>query len=99
MDYQVSWSPQALDDVDGVAEYIARDSVFYASAVVDKIKETSKTLALFPLRGRQVPELGDTEIHERFIYSYRLIYRIRADEVLIIALLHGRQLLDIADRI
>lgn len=99
MDYQVGWSPEALDDVDGVAAYIARDSVFYASAVVNKIKEISRTLSHFPLRGRQVPELGDAEIHECFIYSYRLIYRVRADEVLIIALLHGRQLLDIGDRI
>ncbi len=67
MDYQVGWSPEALDDVDGVAEYIARDSVFYASAVVNKIKEISRTLSHFPLRGRQVPELGDCR-NPRMLY-------------------------------
>ena len=94
MDYRVSWSPTALDDVDAVAEYISRDSGAYARAVVTKIRDTARMLRRFPNAGRVVPELGDYTIRERFVYSYRLIYRIRDDRVLIVAVVHGRRLLE-----
>ncbi|MDY7020592.1 MAG: type II toxin-antitoxin system RelE/ParE family toxin, partial [Cyanobacteriota bacterium] len=42
MDYQVVWSPKALDDIDAIAAYIARDSVSYAAAVVQRIIEVTR---------------------------------------------------------
>jgi addiction module RelE/StbE family toxin len=94
MDYEVAWSPEALDDVDAIAEYIARDSAFYAQAVVAKIIEASRTLADFPFTGRVVPELEKDDVRERFIYSYRLIYRIEEARILIVAVIHGKRLLE-----
>jgi len=91
MDYKVVWSPEAVDDVDSIATYIARDSEFYAAAVVDKILDATRKLALFPEAGRVVPELGDDSIREQFIYSYRLIYRIKGNRVTIAAVIHGKQ--------
>lgn len=40
-------------------------------------------------RGRVVPEENDPNIRELFVQSYRLIYRVRDDEVQIINFLHG----------
>lgn len=94
MDYRVSWSPTALDDVDAIAEYISRDSPAYARAVVVKIRDTARKLKNFPNAGRIVPEFEDEAIRERFVYSYRLIYRIRSSEVLVAAVIHGRRLLE-----
>ena len=94
MAYSVVWSPEALKDVDDIASYIARDSVFYAAAVVQKILDISRELKDFPQIGRIVPELSDEAIRERFVYSYRLIYRIHDDEILIVAIVHGKRLLD-----
>ena len=94
MDYAVSWSPAALDDVDAIAEYIHRDSPAYTRAVVSKLRDTARNLITFPNAGRIVPELGDEAIRERFVYSYRLIYRIQGNEVLIVAVVHGRRLLE-----
>lgn len=94
MDYRVSWSPTALDDVDAIAEYIRRDSAVYARAVVGKIRDTARRLRRIPEAGHVVPELGDDTIRERFIYSYRLIYRIHGDAVLVVAVVHGRRLLE-----
>ena len=37
MNYSVGWSAKAIADVDAIAEYIARDSATYASAVVGKV--------------------------------------------------------------
>ena len=93
MDYQVVWSPEAVADVEAIASYIARDSAAYARAVVEKILETARQLCEFPFLGRMVLELAQASIRERFVYSYRLIYRIRNDTITIAAVIHGRRLL------
>lgn len=99
MDYQVSWSPEALEDVDAIATYIARDSSFYAAAVVQAILDAARTLEKFPFRGRVVPEIALDAIRERFVYSYRLIYRVQNDSVTIAAVIHGKRMLNpITDR-
>ncbi len=94
MDYRVTWSPEALNDVDAIADYIHRDSRVYARAVAEKIIEASRNLKGFPNAGRVVPELGAETIRERFVYSYRLIYRVEDDIVLIVAVIHGKRLLE-----
>lgn len=49
--------------------------------------------------GRVVPELGDESIRERFVYSYRIIYQIEKERILIVAVIHGKRLLEsISDR-
>lgn len=93
MDYQVVWSPEALADVEAIAGYIARDSAVYARAVVEKILETARQVGEFPFLGRMVPEVAQDTIRERFVYSYRLIYRIRNNTITIAAVIHGRRLL------
>lgn len=98
MGYTVTWSPEAIDDVESIARFIERDSSFYAKAVVTKIIDLSRSLVSLPNRGRIVPELEDQNIRELFVYSYRLIYQIRKDTVLIIAVVHGkRQLTSASD--
>jgi len=37
VDLKVSWSPEATEDLQSIAEYIARDSEFYVRAVVSDI--------------------------------------------------------------
>lgn len=97
MVYPVSWSPAALDDLRGIADYIAEDSPFYAEAVVSKIIEVSDTLAEHPNRGRIVPDWGLPDFRERFIYSYRLIYQVSEEGVVVLAVIHGRRQLDDSD--
>lgn len=94
MDIEVEWSPEASEDLEFVAEYIARDSECYASAVVSKILEVSRNIRDFPLIGRMVPETGEERIRERFIYSYRLVYRIEEKRILVVAVIHGKRLFD-----
>ncbi len=91
---RVAWSPEAVEDVEAIASYIAKDSSYYASAVVKKILTTGSTLNQFPHIGSIVPETGDPAIRERFVYSYRIIYRVRDEQVLIVAVIHGKRLLD-----
>jgi len=99
MGYRVTWSPEAAEDLESIAEYIERDSSFYAQSVVSQILATSRKIEEFPLIGRMLPEIGDEDIRERFIYSYRLVYQIRSQKILIVAVIHGKRLLEnIEDR-
>ncbi|HEX9627516.1 MAG TPA: type II toxin-antitoxin system RelE/ParE family toxin [Acidiferrobacterales bacterium] len=60
MDYQVDWSPEAVEDVEQIAAYIHKDSPLYAQQVVEELIAAGRRLSLFPLRGRKVPELTAT---------------------------------------
>jgi len=94
MDVEVEWSPEATEDLESIAEYIARDSEFYARAVVTEILSASRNIWKFPLIGRVVPETGDERIRERFVYSYRIVYRIESERILVVAVIHGKRLLE-----
>lgn len=87
------WSPEAIEDIESIASYIERDSAWYAKAVASKIVETAETIPQYPELGRIVPEIGDASIRERLVYSYRIIYRLEAERVLIAAVIHGSRLL------
>ena len=94
MDYIVKWSPEATEDLESIAEYIARDSKFYARSVVSKILTVSRKIPEQPMIGRVVPEIGENEIRERFVYSYRVVYRIKNSTITIVAIIHGKRLLE-----
>ena len=94
MDLEVRWSPEATEDLEAIAEYIARDSQHYARAVVTAMLSASRNASEFPLIGRIVPEIGGEKIRERFVYSYRLIYRLEPKRILIVAVIHGKRLLE-----
>lgn len=41
-----------------------------------------------------MPEIDDKNIRERFIYSYRLVYQIRQQRIVVVAVIHGKRLLE-----
>jgi len=99
MGYKVVWSPEAIEDLESIADYIGRDSEFYARAVVSKILQLARNLKDFPWIGRIVPELNDEHIRERFIYSYRVVYHIEQNRILVVAIIHDKRLIEnISDR-
>ncbi len=94
MAYQVVWSPNALEDVEAIAIYIARDSASYAAAVVKQILEATTRISKDPFSGNIVPEFGNDNIREYLAYSYRMVYRIEGDIITVAAVVYGRKLLD-----
>ena len=69
MALKVVWSKEALEDIKAIAEYISRDSEFYARATISKLINFSRSIGAFPKSGRIVPEVNDTKIRERLVYS------------------------------
>ena len=96
----VVWSGEALSDIEGIAEFINRDSVYYAEQVVTRLLEAGESLAEQPARGRIVPEVGSPTIRELFIYSYRLLYEVKdaENEIRVLGVIHGKRLLESVER-
>ena len=93
MAHRVVWSRRALRDVEGIAEYIAADSPTYAAIVLKKIVNQTRMLAQFPRAGHKVPEFDDENVREMIVYSYRIIYRLQENEIVIAAVIHGKRIL------
>ena len=87
----VRWTREAENQIQGIHDYIARDSREYALQTVDRIIKKSRQIADFPYSGRMVPELEVPEIREVIIGSYRLVYTVRPEALFIVALFHGTQ--------
>ena len=94
MALKLEWSEEALEDIESIATYIEKDSPIYAKSVVSTFFEKAEMLQEFSELGRKVPEFNDVSIREIFIYSYRLIYQIKKEKVLFIAVVHGKRLLE-----
>jgi toxin ParE1/3/4 len=88
---KVVWTSQSGEDLENIAEYISRDSEYYASSFVTELFNSIQSLNEFPERGRTVPELNDINIKEIFIKEYRVIYRIEEESVMILTIIHGRR--------
>jgi len=85
----VAWTRIATEDLDEVAEFIARDSIFYAKAVVREARAAARSLSRFVERGRIVPESARPDVREIFVRDYRLIYHLAGRRIFIIAFIHG----------
>lgn len=55
---KVRWTSAAERHLDAIYAYIAADSPEYALRMVDRLTGRSQQIALFPLAGRVVPEIG-----------------------------------------
>lgn len=87
----VNWTLPAKEDLKQIHDFIAKDSKYYAKKVTTEIIEKSEHLNLFPLMGRIVPEIDDTNVRELIIYSYRMIYELSGGEIEILAILHCKK--------
>src|SRR5262249_49234368 len=92
--YLVQWSEIALADADRLIDYIAQRNPQRAVEIWDKIKNRVATLERFPFRSRLVPELKALNLEdyrELIIYSYRILFRVKGNKVLILGLFDGRR--------
>ena len=91
---QIVWDPVALDHLDGIANWIARDSPAAANRLVQKIFKRLERLEMFPLSGGFIAE-DDRQIYREIIQgNYRVIYRTDGNTVWIVAVYHAARLLD-----
>lgn len=87
----VIWTLPAKHDLKKIHDYISEDSEYYAYKVSQEIIEKSELLLNFPKMGRVVQEIGNPNIRELIIYSYRLIYEISSSRIEVLAIVHCKQ--------
>jgi toxin ParE1/3/4 len=95
--FEVFWSEAAIEDLERIVDFIAQEAPLAAERLFDAVAENSTTLQSLPLRGRIVPELARFEIatyRELVIPPFRLLYRIDAKRVLIVAFFDSRRNLE-----
>ncbi len=70
------WVPSALDDIESIAEYIAKDSVEMTSLFVSRLFNATDHLYKFPLSGRIIPEINNPDCRAIVYGAYRIMYRV-----------------------
>ena len=86
---KVIWTPRAAVLVEEAAQYLRVESPAAAAKLVEEALGAAESLSAFPERGRMVPELTRSKYREIFVGRYRLVYRVAADHVFIVAFVHG----------
>jgi len=92
---KITWTLRALNDLNNIYEFIAKDSKRYAQIQVENIQNAVLNLARFPLMGRNVPEFPHLPYREILIGDYRVLYKLKEDQeqVIVMSVVHGRRLL------
>jgi toxin ParE1/3/4 len=85
---KVYWTPKAESQLDSIYRYIANESPVYALRTIERIFIKERQLELFPMSGRSVPAYRNENVREIISGSYRIVYRIEADQIEIISVIH-----------
>ena len=86
---KVHWTNLAVKHLADIHEHIARTSLPYALRMVDRLTRRSEQIGSFPESGRVVPRKKDQSLREVFEGPYRIIYRIKKDQIDVVAVIHG----------
>ena len=86
---RVVWTESAQRALDEVVTYIAQESSDRAIRVLTRALDVAASLSTLAERGHVVQEIGDPTLRELAVYKCRLLYRVREDQVVIRAFLHG----------
>jgi toxin ParE1/3/4 len=88
---RVHWTNTAVEHLLSIHEYVAQDSDVYADRLMDQLTRRSQQIETFPRSGRRVPEYNTPDVREVIEGSYRIIYRIREEQIDILAVVHTAQ--------
>ena len=91
MTRQLRWTEHAVTQLGSIAEYISLASPVYAEQVIERVVRRLGQALEYPESGRVVPELAQPSVRELIEMPYRLIYRVNADSIMVLSILHGRQ--------
>lgn len=88
---RVHWTNTTIDHLLSIYEYVSHDSDVYADRLMDRLTRRSQQIGTFPRSGRSVPEYEAPDIREVIEGSYRIIYRIKKEQIDVLAVIHSAQ--------
>lgn len=87
------WTERAAKDLVAIGDYIAADDPTAARAWVEKLRRQAMKASRMPRMGRVVPEIARDDVREVFQRSYRIIYRLVDDGIVVLTVFEGHRLL------
>ncbi len=91
----VKWTAHAKSQLRHIHDYIAQDSPLYARRVSEELVRKTLGLDKLPRKGRKVLELNEDNVRELGLYSYRILYEIKPDNLNeVLAVIHKRRHLE-----
>jgi toxin ParE1/3/4 len=88
----VVWSNRALRSLADIHHHISTDSKEAANQTIDRILKRGDQLASFPHSGRLVARYNRPGVRELIEAPYRIMYRVRREEVEVLDVFHSAQL-------
>ena len=86
---QIEWSKTSNYDILQIYSYIYQDSVYYAVKTINGIAKSTDNLEMFPYMGRKVPEYDLTKLRELIYKSYRIMYEVQSNKIVILRIWHS----------
>ena len=93
----IVWSPMAVDRASEIAGYIAQDKPSAAEKWIKTVFSIVEQLKSSPELVRIVPEIRNNQFRELIYGNYRVIYHIEAEQISILTIRHGKQILPIKE--
>lgn len=90
---KVHWTERAKARLRRIAEHIEAQRPMSVEPTITRIVERSWRLEDLPHAGRAVPEYAQPDLREVLERPYRIIYRVGADRIDVITVMHYRELL------
>ena len=88
---KVVWTEQAFRQLAEIEDYIGRDDPAAAERYIDRLIARTDVLADHPDLGRTLPELPGSELRELIEGNYRIVYRIRNEQIEVITVFEGHR--------
>ena len=89
----MTWSTRALRRLDQIHGYIVKDNPQAANRMIIRLVSRGNQIADHPSSGRMVPEYLQDNIRELIEKPYRIIYQVHGNQVEILTVHHGAQLM------
>ncbi len=94
---KIIWSPLAIARASEIAEYIAQDKPSASEKWINTVFSNVEQLKSSPEIGRIVPEIRRDQFRKLIYGNYRIIYRIEKNQISILTIRHGKQILPIKE--
>ncbi len=89
----VRWTARAVADLIKIGDYIAFDNPTKARSWVERLRQHALRAVEMPYAGRVVPEINRSDVRETFLRTYRIVYRIVDDGIVVLTVFEGHRLL------
>jgi len=87
----VLWSRRARKDLCDIGDFIARDKPEAAARWVARVLDAADRVAVFPASGWVVPEIGRDDVREVILSAYRIVNRIRENDIIVLTVFEGHR--------